>query len=103
MKEAALVECITCGREDGWVCRNGEGKDVDYFHLQRQLLYMLRQKHPYSQLLGKHEEGYQEEQTWLRALLNARVRGELEEHRKYIQTTAQRVTVMDLIGEMEDL
>jgi Na+-translocating ferredoxin:NAD+ oxidoreductase RnfC subunit len=103
VREAALVECITCGAYAAWSCVNGREEAVSYLHLQRQLLWILRQTEPYSNLQIKTDPGYREEQERLRALRNARVRGELDEHREYIQTTAQRVTVMDLVGEMEDL
>lgn len=103
MKEAALVECITCGRQDGWTCRNGKGKDVDYFHLQRKLLWILRQKHPYGQLFGKREEGYREEQTRLRALLNVRISKVAADHKEFLQDLQERKSVLDYVCELEEL
>lgn len=101
--KAEQVECYTCGVDPTMCCRNGKDHRVLYFHLQRQLLWILRQTEPWSNLLGKGDPGYKEEQTRLRKLLNEWLKPELEEHRKYIQTTAQRVTVMDFVQEVEEL
>jgi hypothetical protein len=60
------VECITCGVTEGWACVNRKDEEVSYYHLQRELLWFLRQENPWAQLLRKGDEGYHVEQTRLR-------------------------------------
>lgn len=63
------VECIHCGRPDGHPCALKDGKDTTLIHIQRKLLWILRQENSWAQLLSPHEDGYTEEQLRLQIKL----------------------------------